>query len=76
MTATSRLDAARDRLRAVDLRPFLTPRTLADRLAISERTARQMLADGRIASYRIAGCRRGDVADLDAYLARCRQDAR
>ena len=59
-----------------DRRPFFTPKTLAAYLAISERSSRQMIADGRIASYRIAGCRRVDVADLDAYLARCRQDAR
>jgi excisionase family DNA binding protein len=51
------------------LRPFFTPKTLAAYLAVSERTARQLLADGRIPSYRIAGARRIDPADVDAYLA-------
>jgi hypothetical protein len=32
------------------LRPFFTPRTLAAYLALSERTVRMMLAEGRIPS--------------------------
>ena len=56
------------------LRPFFTPRTLAEYLAISERTARQMLADGRMPSYKIEGTRRVDPADVDAYLARHRDE--
>ena len=57
-----------------DHRPLLTPKALAAKLSISERTSRQMIADGRIASYRIEGCRRVDVADLDAYLQRNRTE--
>jgi excisionase family DNA binding protein len=51
------------------VRPFFTARTLAQYLALSERTVRQMLADGVIPSYLIGGSRRGDPADVDAYLA-------
>lgn len=53
-------------------RAFFTPRTLAEFLALSERTVRAMLADGVIASYRIAGSRRIAPGDVDAYLSRCR----
>jgi excisionase family DNA binding protein len=53
-------------------RAFFTPRTLADYLAVSERTVRQMLADNVIPSYLIGGSRRIDPADVDAYVASCR----
>ena len=51
-----------------NLRPFFTPKTLAAYLSISERTARQMLADRRITSVRVEGQRRVTPADLEAYL--------
>ena len=57
-----------------DLRPFFTPKTLAAYLSVSERTVRQMLADRRISSYKIEGQRRVDADDVDAYLARHRQE--
>jgi excisionase family DNA binding protein len=58
-----------------DRRPFYTVKTLALRLAVSERTVRQMLADRKIASYMIEGQRRVDEPDLDAYLSRNRTEA-
>ena len=51
---------------------FFTPKTLANYLALSERTVRQLLADNTIPSYRIAGSRRIDPSDVDSYLQRCR----
>jgi excisionase family DNA binding protein len=54
--------------------PFFTPKTLAAYLNLSERTVRQMLADRAIASYRVAGARRIDKTDVDAYLARHRDE--
>ena len=63
-------------------RAFFTPKTLAQYLAISERTVRDMLADKPdrgpvLPSYLIQGSRRIDPADVDAYLARCKAiDAR
>ena len=53
-----------------ELRPFFTPRTLAEYLSISERTVRQMLAEGRIPSYKIEGLRRISPTDVDHYLQR------
>ena len=62
-------------LRVVEeqVRPFFTPKTLAAYLAISERTVRDMLAKGRIPSYKIEGQRRVSAEDVDHYLARHRQ---
>ncbi len=57
-----------------DLRQFFTPKTLAEYLSISERTVRQMLANGRIESYKVEGQRRIDSTDVDAYLARHRHE--
>lgn len=57
------------------LRPFFTPKALAACLSISERTVRQMLADGKIASYKIGGQRRIAAEDVDAYLAKHRKEA-
>ena len=71
-----RLDAARERLRergAVDRRPFFTPRTLADYLAVSQRTVRTLLSDGSLPSVKIAGCRRILAEDVDEFVARNRQ---
>lgn len=58
------------------LEPFLTPKTLAAYLSVSERTARQMLADRRIASYRVEGQRRVDLKDVQDYLARNKSERR
>jgi excisionase family DNA binding protein len=54
-------------------RGFFTPKTLAQYLALSERTVRSMLAAGKVASYRVEGARRIDPADVDCYLARHRE---
>lgn len=54
-------------------RPFFTPKSLAAYLNVSERTARQLAADGRIPSYRIEGSRRFAAEDVDRYLAQVRE---
>ena len=58
------------------LRPFFTPRTLAQYLSVSERTVREMLRTGQLASYRVAGSRRIAAEDVDAYLAEHRSEER
>jgi excisionase family DNA binding protein len=60
------------RVTGQERRAFFTPKTLAQYLALSERTVRSMLADGKIASYRVEGARRIDPSDVDSYLARRR----
>jgi excisionase family DNA binding protein len=51
-----------------ELQPFYTPKTLARRLAVSDRSMRRMLSEGTIPSYRVAGSRRVDPADVEEYL--------
>lgn len=58
-----------------DLRPCFSPKTLAAFLLVSERTVRQMLADGDIPSFRVAGQRRILAEDVDTYVARTRGKA-
>ena len=57
-------------------RAFFTPKTLAVFLAVSERTVYELLSSGQLASYKVAGARRIDPADVDEYLARNRQSSR
>lgn len=55
-----------------ELRPFFSPKALADYLSISERTVREMPSKQRIPSYKVEGQRRIDPADVGQYLARNR----
>jgi excisionase family DNA binding protein len=50
-------------------RAFFTTETLAVYLSLSDRTIRDMLKEGEIASYKVRGARRIDPADVDSYLA-------
>jgi len=58
-----------------DQRPCFTPKTLAAFLAISERTARQLLADETIPSFKIAGQRRILAEDVYDYVAHAKRKA-
>jgi excisionase family DNA binding protein len=62
------------RVTDIERRAFFTPKTLAQYLAISERTVRSMLSSGRIPSYRVEGVRRIDPRDVDRYLAKRREE--
>lgn len=66
--------AARSRPTHADARPFYTPRSLAARIGVTDRTLRTLTANGTIPSYKIEGSRRYAPADVDAYLARCREE--
>jgi excisionase family DNA binding protein len=61
------------RVTELERRAFFTPRTLAQYLALSERTVRGMLSAGKLPSYRVEGARRIDPADVDRYLANRRE---
>jgi excisionase family DNA binding protein len=56
------------------LRPFFTTRSLARRLSLSERTVRDLIRRGDIPSYKVAGARRIDPADVDLWLATRREE--
>lgn len=60
----------------IDHRPFYTPRQLADHLALSERTVRELLRTRAIPSYKVSGARRIDPNDVDAWLAACREEGK
>jgi excisionase family DNA binding protein len=64
------------RVTELERQAFFTPRTLAQYLAVSERTVRSMLKARKIPSYRVEGARRIDPADVDVYLANRREEAR
>ena len=53
--------------------PFHTVGTLAKKLAISERTVRDMIRRRELPSYKVAGARRIDPADVATYLAERRE---
>jgi excisionase family DNA binding protein len=54
---------------------FFTERTLADYLAVSDRTVRNWIRRGELPSYKLGAARRIDPADVDVFLARHRDEA-
>lgn len=50
-------------------RPFFTAASVARYLGLSERTVREMIADGRLPSYKFEGARRIAAEDVDEYIA-------
>jgi excisionase family DNA binding protein len=58
-----------------DARPLLSPAGLAERLGVSERKAREMLAEGVIPSLLVGGGRRVEPSAVDAYIDRQKGDA-
>jgi excisionase family DNA binding protein len=55
-----------------DERPLLSPKELAVRLGISDRTARSMIESGRMPSLKVGGLTKVEPAVVDAYLERQR----
>jgi excisionase family DNA binding protein len=53
-------------------RAFFTPETLASYLQVSDRLIRKWVAEGRLHSYKLDGCRRFDPADVDSFVAQFR----
>jgi len=54
---------------------FFTERTLADFLAVSDRTIRNWIRRGDLPSYKLGAARRIDPADVEGFLARHRDEA-
>jgi excisionase family DNA binding protein len=54
---------------------FFTERSLADFLAVSDRTIRNWIRRGELPSYKLGGARRIDPADVEEFLARHRDEA-
>jgi excisionase family DNA binding protein len=53
---------------------FFTERSLADYLAVSDRTIRNWIRRGELASYKLGAARRIDPADVEEFLARRREE--
>lgn len=54
---------------------FFTERTLADYLAVSDRTIRNWIRRGELASYKLGAARRIDPADVEDFLLRHRDES-
>jgi len=54
---------------------FFTERSLADYLAVSDRTIRNWIKRGELPSYKLGSARRIDPADVDRFLAQRRDEA-
>lgn len=54
---------------------FFTERSLAAYLAVSDRTIRNWIRRGELASYKLGASRRIDPADVDRFLAERREEA-
>lgn len=54
---------------------FFTERSLADYLAVSDRTIRNWIKRGDLPSYKLGASRRIDPADVEDFLARHRDEA-
>jgi len=61
--------------RKSDVPTFFTERTLADHLAVSDRTIRNWIRRGDLPSYKLGAARRIDPADVEDFLARHRDEA-
>lgn len=53
---------------------FITERTLADFLAVSDRTVRNWIRRGELPSYKLGAARRIDPADVEDFLVRHRDE--
>lgn len=53
---------------------FFTERTLADYLAVSDRTIRNWIRRGELPSYKLGAARRIDPTDVDAFLEARREE--
>jgi excisionase family DNA binding protein len=54
---------------------FFTERSLADYLAVSDRTIRNWIRRGDLPSYKLGASRRIDPTDVEDFLARHRDEA-
>lgn len=53
---------------------FFTERTLADYLAVSDRTIRNWIRRGELPSYKLGAARRIDPTDVTAFLEARREE--
>jgi excisionase family DNA binding protein len=55
-------------------RAWFTPDSLSSYLQVSDRMIRKWVAEGRLTSYKLDGCRRFDPDDVDRFVAELRDE--
>jgi excisionase family DNA binding protein len=55
---------------------WFTPDSLASYLQVSDRMIRKWVAEGRLRSYKLDGCRRFNPADVEEFVAQFRESGR
>jgi excisionase family DNA binding protein len=55
-------------------RPWFTTDTLAAYLQVSDRMIRKWVAEGRLRSYKLDGCRRFDPGDVERFIQGMRDE--
>ncbi|MFN8160887.1 MAG: helix-turn-helix domain-containing protein [Solirubrobacterales bacterium] len=58
---------------ASQVKRFFTEKSLAEYLAVSDRTIRDWIRRGDLPSYKLGGSRRIDPADVEVFLAARRE---
>ena len=58
----------------VERQAWFTPDSLASYLQVSDRMIRKWVAEGRLRSYKLDGCRRFDPDDVDTFVAGLRDE--
>jgi excisionase family DNA binding protein len=72
ITSATRLVPMTELLIETKRQPWFTPDSLASYLQVSDRLIRKWVAEGRLHSYKLDGCRRFDPADVDRFVAELR----
>jgi excisionase family DNA binding protein len=72
--AAARLAAMTDLLTAPPKDSWFTTDSLAQYLRVSDRMIRKWVAEGRLRSYKLDGCRRFDPADVADFVAGMRDE--
>jgi excisionase family DNA binding protein len=55
-------------------RAWFTADSLASYLQVSDRMIRKWVAEGRLRSYKLDGCRRFDPGDIDDFVSQFRDE--
>ncbi len=67
-----RLGRMNDLLTVSPRESWFTPDSLASYLQVSDRLIRKWVAEGRLRSYKLDGCRRFDPADVERFVEKLR----
>jgi excisionase family DNA binding protein len=72
ITSRSRLVRMNDLLTVSPRDSWFTTDSLAERLQVSDRLIRKWVAEGRLRSYKLDGCRRFSPEDVERFVEKLR----